>query len=123
MKLYCFVELCSRIFFQKLHSNRKFHLFIGNFFFYLFVGFGSHSYSTVIPIDLAVPSIIFTAASISRADTSTIFFSAISRTCALVTFPTFTVFGVFEPLVTPAAFFKNSAAGGVLSFKSIERSA
>src|SRR3989338_1333791 len=74
------------------------------------------------PIERAVPSTIFIAASMSRADKSTILRSAISFTCALVTLPTLAVFGVAEPFSTLAAFFKSSAAGGVLSLRLMVRS-
>src|SRR6185312_3769908 len=49
--------------------------------------------------------------------------SAIFLTCALVTEPTFTRFGVPEPFSTPASFFSRTAAGGVLVMKVKDLSA
>ena len=66
------------------------------------LGLGSHCLylpqsSTVMPMERAVPAMIFEAASMSFAFRSGCFVSAISRTCALVSFATLTVCGVFEP--------------------------
>src|SRR5579859_5385193 len=69
---------------------------------------------TVIPIDRAVPAMIFSAASIEVALRSGILVCAISRTCAAVIEPTLAVCGVPLPLATPAAFLISSGAGGVL---------
>src|SRR5580692_7803848 len=77
---------------------------------------------TVRPIDRAVPSMIFSAASIVVALRSGILVWAISRTCAGVTEPTFVVSGSPLPLATPAAFLSSSAAGGVLVTNENERS-
>ena len=62
--------------------------------------------ATVRPIERAEPSIIFIAASIVSQFRSFIFCSAISRTCFLVTSPTISRPGVFEPLSSLAAFFR-----------------
>src|SRR5690606_35041298 len=87
------------------------------------LGLLSHDYaSTVIPIERAVPSMIFAAASMSFAFRSACFCSAIARTCSRVSLPTFEVCGVAEPLPTPAAFLMSSAAGGVLRMNVNERS-
>src|SRR5690606_41621719 len=87
------------------------------------LGSGRHDYaSTVIPIDRAVPAMIFSAASTSFALRSAILVSAIWRRASFESFPTLTVCGVPEPLPMPAAFLINSAAGGVLRMKSNDRS-
>jgi len=67
-------------------------------------------------------AMIFDAASRSFALRSTIFASAISRTWACVSLPTFVVCGTPEPFATPAAFLMSSAAGGVLRMNVNERS-
>jgi hypothetical protein len=72
---------------------------------------------TSIPIDRAVPLMLFTAASIEAAFRSGIFCLAISSTCAYVTLPTLFLFGVPEPLARFAAFLSRTAAGGVLVTK------
>src|SRR6185437_12378758 len=69
--------------------------------------------STVMPMERAVPAMIFDAASMSFALRSTIFCSAMERTCSWVSLPTLLVCGTPEPLGTPAAFLISSAAGGV----------
>ena len=71
---------------------------------------------------LAVPSIWRIAASIVVQFKSGIFFSAISRTCAFVIFPTFSVSGLADPLAILAAFLTSSEAGGVFRMKVYERS-
>ena len=76
----------------------------------------------MIPIDRAVPAMIFMAASMSLALRSTCFCSAIARTWSLESFATLTVCGVPEPFCTPAAFLMSSAAGGVLRMNVNERS-
>ena len=48
--------------------------------------------------------------------------AAISSTCFFVTLPTFVVFGVPLPLGMPAALRSSTAAGGLFSSKSNERS-
>src|SRR5690242_6164464 len=58
------------------------------------------------PIERAEPSTIFIAASMVSQLRSFIFCSAISRTCFLVTCPTGSRPGVFEPLSSLAAFFR-----------------
>jgi len=70
--------------------------------------------TTSIPIDRAVPLMLFTAASTEAAFRSGIFCVAISRTCFSVTLPIFSLFGVPDPFATPAAFLSRTAAGGVL---------
>src|SRR5690606_35308410 len=76
----------------------------------------------VMPIERAVPAMIFTAASMSFAFRSSILVAAISRTWASVRVPTFCVCGTPEPLATPAAFLMSSAAGGDFVMKVKERS-
>src|SRR6202044_2801461 len=56
------------------------------------------------PIERAEPAIMRQAPSISLALRSAIFFSAISRTCVMVTLPIVPLPGVGEPFSTPAAF-------------------
>jgi hypothetical protein len=70
-------------------------------------------YSTVIPIDLAVPAMILAAASMSLAFRSSFLVSAISRTWSQVTLATWVLCGSPEPLGTPAALSSSLAAGGV----------
>ena len=65
------------------------------------------------PIDRAVPSTIFIAASMSLAFRSGSLVVAISRTWSLVSLPTFSLCGTPEPFWRPAAFLMSSAAGGV----------
>src|SRR5450631_2373072 len=74
------------------------------------------------PIERAVPAMIASAASMSRAFRSGILVSAICRNCAFDSDATFTLCGVGEPLSTLAAFLMSSAAGGVLVMKVNERS-
>src|SRR3954447_5200475 len=66
------------------------------------------------PIDRAVPAMIFSAASIVVALRSGIFDSAMERSWAAVIEPTLVLCGSFDPLSTPAAFLIISGAGGVL---------
>ena len=77
---------------------------------------------TVIPIERAVPSMIFSAAAIELAFRSAILTWAMSRTWALVTEPTFVLCGSPLPFWTPAAFLISSGAGGVLVMKENDRS-
>ena len=77
---------------------------------------------TVMPIERAVPAMIFSAASIELAFRSAIFTCAISRSWAVVTVPTFVLCGSPLPFSTPAAFLISSGAGGVLVMKVNERS-
>src|SRR5205823_10078681 len=74
-------------------------------------------YSTVIPILRAVPAIIRLAAARSAALRSGNFARAISCTWAAETLATFSLFGVPDPLMIPAAFFNKSDAGDVLTMK------
>src|SRR5215469_9951465 len=74
------------------------------------------------PIDRAVPAMIFSAASIVVAFRSGIFVSAICRSCAEVSVPTLVLCGSALPLSTPTAFLISSAAGGVLVTKLNVRS-
>src|SRR5690242_7052249 len=69
---------------------------------------------TVIPIDRAVPAMIFSAASTELALRSGILVCAISRTWAAVIVPTLLTWGCPLPFATPAAFLISSGAGGVL---------
>src|SRR3954451_8617452 len=66
------------------------------------------------PIDRAVPAMIFSAASRSFALRSASLLSAISRTCERLIDATLLVCGSPEPFSTPAAFRISRAAGGVL---------
>ena len=77
---------------------------------------------TVIPIDRAVPAMIFAAWSMSLAFRSAILVWAISRTWSMVTVATLVVCGSPLPFSTPAALSSSRAAGGVLSSKVNERS-
>ena len=70
-----------------------------------------------------MPLMLLIAVSTEAAFRSGIFCVAISRTCFSVTFPTLSLFGVPEPLATPAAFFSSTAADGVLVMKLKLRSA
>src|SRR3954451_955346 len=74
------------------------------------------------PIDRAVPAMIFSAAARSFALRSSSLVLAISLIWALLSVATLTVWGVGEPLATPAAFLISSAAGGVFVMKVNERS-
>ena len=74
------------------------------------------------PIERAVPAMIFSAASIELALRSGIFVSAICRSCAAVSVPTLVLCGSLLPLSTPAAFLISSGAGGVLVMKVKDRS-
>src|SRR2546429_454699 len=76
----------------------------------------------VMPMDRAVPAMIFSAASTSLALRSDIFFSAISRSWALLIEPTLSRCGTPEPFCTPAALISRRAAGGVLRMNVNERS-
>ena len=66
------------------------------------------------PMERAVPAMIFAAASMSLAFRSGILVSAMVRTWSWVSEATLTLCGVAEPLGTPAAFLISSAAGGGL---------
>src|SRR5215468_8998334 len=82
------------------------------------------SYSTTSrPTLRAVPSMVRIAASTDSADRSGRLSTAISRTWARVTLPTLPRFGSAAPFSTPAAFFSNTEAGGVLVMKVKDRSA
>src|SRR6266571_3124334 len=84
---------------------------------------GSGDYpSTVMPMERAVPAMIFSAASMVVAVRSGIFVWAISRTWAAVIEPTFSLCGSPLPFSTPAAFLISSGAGGVLVMNVNERS-
>src|SRR4051794_2513733 len=74
------------------------------------------------PIDRAVPAMIFSAWSRSLALRSAILVVAISRTWSRVTVATFVLCGSPDPLSTPAALSSMRAAGGVLVMKVNERS-
>ena len=64
------------------------------------------------PMLRAVPEITRNAASSLVAFKSFIFIFTMSITCLRVTLPTFSLFGVFEPDASPAAFFNRIDAGG-----------
>src|SRR6202012_3014267 len=74
------------------------------------------------PIERAVPAMIFSAASIVVAFRSGILVSAICRTWAAVSEPTLVLCGSLLPLSTPAAFLIISGAGGVLVMNVNDRS-
>src|SRR5699024_10159465 len=84
--------------------------------------FWTGQFSTLMPIERAVPAMIFAAPSTSVALRSSILVWAISRTWSMLIEPTFELCGVPEPLATPAAFLISSAAGGVLVMKVNDRS-
>src|SRR5215469_12253404 len=77
---------------------------------------------TVMPIERAVPAMIFSAASTDVVLRSAIFVWAISRTWAEVTVPTLFLCGSLLPFSIPAAFLISSGAGGVFVTKSNVRS-
>src|SRR5919107_2825410 len=83
---------------------------------------GNAQPSTVMPIERAVPAMIFAAASTSLALRSSILVCAISRIWSCVSLATLVLCGSPDPLGTPAAFLISSAAGGVLVTKVNERS-
>src|SRR5580704_1621437 len=72
-------------------------------------------------MDRAVPMTVRTADSMSVQFMSGIFCSASSRTCFMVTLPTFVLLGSFEPapgfllVASPAAFLSRTLVGGVFS--------
>src|ERR1700733_13132550 len=74
------------------------------------------------PIERAVPAMIFSAASIVVAFRSGIFVSAICWTWAAVSEPTLVLCGSLLPLSTPAAFLISSGAGGVFVMNVNDRS-
>ena len=61
------------------------------------------------------------AVALALQDTLSNFFSAISLNWALVTLPTFVLFGTPDPFSIPAAFFNNSEARGVCARLVFER--
>ena len=71
------------------------------------------NYRTVMPALRAVPITCCIADSSEVQLRSGILTFAISSTCEEVTLATFSLFGSPEPLSTPAAFFRSTAAGGV----------
>ena len=75
-----------------------------------------------IPMLRAVPSMMRMAASSSRALMSSFLICTISRICARVILPAFSVPGFFAPEATPAAFFTRTAAGGDLQMNVNDRS-
>ena len=74
------------------------------------------------PIERAVPSMIFIACSMLLALRSGIFSSAISRSWARDTRPTFERFGSALPDSTPAARLSSAAASGAFVTNVKERS-
>jgi hypothetical protein len=74
------------------------------------------------PIERAVPSICFIAASMSLALRSASFTSAIWRTWSRVTRPTVSRLVVWAPFSRPAALRRRSPAGGVFRMNVNERS-
>src|SRR5713226_1202542 len=82
-----------------------------------------HRYSmTSRPIDRAVPSIIFMAASVSNALRSLRLVSTMVRSCCRVTRPIFSRFGFGDPFSTPAARLSRFTVGGVLRTNVKDRS-
>src|SRR4029077_11965085 len=81
-----------------------------------------HYCATSTPIERAVPAITFIACSTSRAFRSCIFVSAIWRTCAWLSLPTFSRFGSPEPFSRFNASLISTAAGGVFVMNVNERS-
>src|SRR5580693_1967264 len=79
--------------------------------------------TTSMPIERAVPRIVFAAASTVVAFMSGIFCAAMARICFSVTLPFFSLFGVPEPFSMPAALSRSTGAGGVLVMKLKLRSA
>src|SRR4029077_3080407 len=73
-----------------------------------------HYSMTSRPIERAVPSIIFIAASVSKALRSLRLVSTICLICCLVTRPIFWRFGFGDPFSTPAARLSRFTVGGVL---------
>ncbi len=82
----------------------------------------SHYPSTSTPMLRAVPAITSIACSTSRAFRSCIFVSAIERSWARVSRPTFVRFGSAEPFSSRNASLIRTAAGGVFVMKSKLRS-
>src|SRR5580698_7653917 len=66
------------------------------------------------PMLRAVPEITRNAASSDAEFMSLTFIFTISMTCLRVTLPTFSLFGILEPAVMPAAFLSSMDAGGDL---------
>ena len=77
---------------------------------------------TVMPIERAVPSMIFMPASTSRADRSAILISAISRSCAVGDGADLVGQRVFGALLDTGGLSSRAAAGGVFRMKVKERS-
>src|SRR6185436_14540623 len=79
--------------------------------------------STSMPIERAVPAMVFMADSTEVVLRSGSFMVAMSLSCFLVIFPTLFLLGSFEPdpgffaVDNPAAFLMRMAAGGVLVMK------
>src|SRR6266567_4437531 len=82
----------------------------------------AYAFATSTPMLRAVPAITFIACSTSRAFRSCIFVSAMWRTCAWLSLPTFSRFGSPEPFSRFKASLISTAAGGVLVMKVNERS-
>src|SRR5207247_8510260 len=79
----------------------------------------AHQSTTSRPMERAVPATIRIAASMSFALRSGILISAIRRTWARVTLPTFWRLEVGESFSWPGSFFRSTDAGGVLVMKEI----
>src|SRR6185312_12268095 len=88
---------------------------------YVLDGYNAY-FSTLMPIERAVPAMIFSAASIVVAFRSGILVCAMSRTWAAEMLPTLVLCGSALPLSTPAAFLISSGAGGVFVIKVNVRS-
>src|ERR671918_791023 len=83
---------------------------------------GCEGHATSTPIERAVPAITFIASSTSRAFRSGIFASAMERSCACESRPTFSRFGSPEPFSMESASLIRTAAGGVFVMNVKERS-
>ena len=73
-------------------------------------------------MERAVPLTMLIAASMLAALRSGIFFSAISRTCACVSWPTLGLLGLPLPDSRPSAYLMSTGTGGVWVMKVKERS-
>src|SRR5437868_182002 len=86
------------------------------------LAFFCHRYTTWIPIERAVPSMLLIASSTSFVFRSGSFCCAIWRTWSCVTCPATSRSWLAEPFAAPAALRSKSDAGGVFSTKVNERS-
>src|SRR5690606_14219111 len=80
-------------------------------------GWGNAQSATVMPMERAVPAMIFSACSTLLALRSGIFVSAMLRSCSRLSWPTSSLCGVALPLSMPSAFLISWGAGGVFVTK------